>query len=64
MRYEITYHHTTEEGFKIYLLKDTTKPSFNAGSHVIYANLEHCTELMKRLIREGEQLSLFGVDSK
>ena len=61
MNLTITYHHTTEDGFKIYHLQDMDKEEFNDGRCIIYADLEWCEHLkdeMNKKDKEPKQLRM------
>ena len=55
MRFTITYHHTTEDGFRIYCLEDTSKKEYNDGRIIIYAVEEWCEQLRTKLIKEAKE---------
>ena len=55
MRFTITFHHTTEDGFKIYCLEDMSKEEYNAGRIIIYAVKEWCEQLRTKMIKEANE---------
>jgi|LGOV01.1.fsa_nt_gb hypothetical protein len=55
MTLTITYHHTTEDGFKIYHLQDIDKAEYNDGRGIIYSTKEYCEELRDKMIKEAKE---------
>lgn len=54
MNLTITYHHTTKDGFKIYLLQDMSKEEYNDGRVIIFSDLDWCEELRDKMIKESK----------
>ena len=55
MRLTITFHHTTEDGFKIYCLEDMSKEEYNDGRIIIYAVKEWCESMRDKMIKEASK---------